>query len=47
MLVKCLEQIQLGILLNLHAQVVKLLDWRIAGQEIQRPWTEADDFELA
>ena len=44
MLVECLEQIQLGIFLNLHAQVVQLLDRRVAGQEVERSWSEADDF---
>ena len=47
MLVKGLEQIQLGVLFYLHAQVVKLLDGRVAGQEVKRSWAEADDFQLA
>ena len=43
MLIKCFKQIQLGIFLNLHAQVVKLLDRSVACQEIQRTGAEADD----
>ena len=34
MLVKGLEQIQLRVFLDLHTQIVKLLDRRIACQEI-------------
>ena len=47
MLMKGLEQIQFRILLDLHPQVIQLLDGGIAGKEIQRPWPEADDLQIA
>ena len=34
MLVERLKQIQLRVFLNLHAQIVKLLNWRVARQEV-------------
>ena len=46
-LLEGLEEIQLGVLLNLHAQVVELLDGRVAGQEVQGPGAEGDDFQAA
>ena len=41
-----LEQIQLRILLDLHPQIIQLLDGGIAGKEIQRPWPELMIFRL-
>ena len=46
MLVEGLEQVQLGIFLDFHAQVVQALDGRVAGQEVQRPGAEADDLQI-
>ena len=46
MLVERLKQIKLGILLNLNAEVVKLLDWCITCKEIKRSRSEADDLEI-
>ena len=34
MAVKCLEQIQFRVFLNLNPQIVKLLNWRVARQEV-------------
>ena len=34
MLIKCFKQIQLGVFLNLHTQIVKLLDRCVACQEV-------------
>ena len=34
MLIEGLEQIQLGILLNLNSHIVQLLNGRVAGKEI-------------
>ena len=42
----CLEQIQLRVLLDLYAQIVQLFDGRIAGQEVQRTRSEADDLQI-
>ena len=47
MLLEGLEEIQLGILLDFHAQVVELLDGRVAGQEVQGPGAEGDDLQAA
>ena len=47
MLIKCLKQIQFRVLLNLHTQIVKLLDRSVACQEIQRTGTKADDLQAA
>ena len=43
MLVEALEQVKLGVLFDLHAKVVQLLDRCITCQEVQRTRTEADD----
>ena len=43
MIVKCLEKIQLRILLDLYAKVVKLFDRCIACKEVCRTRSEADD----
>ena len=47
MLLERLEQVKLGILFNLHAQVEKLLDRSIAGKEIQGPGTERNNLQSA
>ena len=46
MLVEGLEQIQLRVLFNLHAQVVQLLDRCVACQEVQRTRAKADDLQI-
>ena len=46
MLVECVEQIQLGVLLDLNADVVKLLDWSITCKEVERSGTEGYDLEV-
>ena len=46
MFVKCLEQIQFRVLLDLHAQVVKLLDGSVAGKEIQRSGAERNNLQI-
>ncbi len=43
MFVECFKQIQFGVLLDLNAQVVKLLDRCITCQEVQRSRSKADD----
>ena len=43
MLVERLEQIQLGVLFDLHAQVVQLLDRCVTSQEVKRSGTEGND----
>ena len=45
MLVEGLEEVKLGVLLDLHAQVVQLLDGRVAGQEIKGSRSKADDLK--
>ena len=46
MLLEGLEQIQLGVFLNVHAQLEQRRDGRVAGQEILRSGAEADDFQI-
>ena len=45
-LVEGFKEIQLGVFLDLHAQVVQLLDGRVAGQEVQGARAEADDLQV-
>ena len=45
MIVEGLKQIQLGIFLDLNAQVEELLDGRVAGHEISRTGTEGNDLQ--
>ena len=40
------EQVQLGVLLDLNTQIVQLFDRSVAGQEVQRTRTEADDLQV-
>jgi len=40
------EQIQLGVLLDLHAQLVQALDGRVAGKEVLRTRAEGDNLEV-
>ena len=40
------EQIQLGVLLDLHAQLVQALDGRVAGEEVLRTRAEGDDLQI-
>ena len=46
MLVECLKQVELGVFLDLHAEVVELLDRRVAGEEVHRTRTEGDDLQV-
>ena len=41
------QQVQLGVLLHLYAQLVQALDGGVAGKEILRPGAEGDDFQIA
>ena len=41
------EQIQLGVLFDLHTELVEALDGRVAGEEVLRTRAEGDDFEVA
>ena len=43
MLIKCLKQIELGIFLNLDTQLIELIDGCVAGKEVLRTRTEADE----
>ena len=43
MLVERFKQIKFGVLFDLHAQIVKLLDRRIAGKEVERSGAERDN----
>ena len=40
MFVISLKKVKLRVLLDLHAQVIKLLDRRVAGKEVKRSGTE-------
>ena len=46
MLVEGLKQIQLGVLLDLNAEIVKLLDRCITCKEVQRSGTEGNDLQI-
>src|SRR5699024_2944403 len=46
MLIKCLEQIQLGVLFDLNANIVELLDRCITCEEVKRSRSEADDLQI-
>ena len=39
------QQVQLGVLLHLHAQLVQPLDGGVAGEEVLGPGAEGDDFQ--
>ena len=41
------QQIQLGVFLDLNAQLIQALDGRIAGKEVLRAGTEGDDLQIA
>ena len=40
------QQIQLGVFLNLHAQVVQALDGGVAGEEVLGPGAKGDDLQV-
>ena len=40
------QQVELGVLLDLHAQLVQALDRRVAGEEVLRTRAEGDDLEV-
>ena len=46
MLVEGLEQVKLGILLDVDAQLEQRRDGRVAGQEVEGTGTEGDDLEV-
>ena len=46
MLLEGHQQIQLGVFLNFHAQLIQALDGSIAGEEVLGPRSEGDDFEV-
>ena len=46
MLVEGLKEIQFGVLLDLHAEIVQLLDRSIACKEIQRSRSERYDLQF-
>ena len=46
MLVEGFEQIQLGVLLDLNAQIIELLDGCVACQEILRTGAETDELQV-
>ena len=46
MLLKCLKQIQLGLLFDLDAEIIQLLDRRVAGKEVRRSGTEGNDLQI-
>ena len=46
MLVECFEQIQLGVLLDLNAQVVKLFDGSVTSKEVKRSGTKGNDLQI-
>ena len=46
MLIKCLEQIQLGVLFDLNTDIVELLDRCITCKEVERSRAEADDLQV-
>ena len=39
------EQVELGVLLNLHAEIIERLNGGIAGEEVLRTGTEGDDLQ--
>ena len=41
------QQIQLGVLLDLHAQLIQALDGGVAGEEVLGPGPEGDDLQVA
>ena len=45
-LVEGLEEVELGVFLDLHAHVVELLDRGVAGEEVHRSRAEGDDLEV-
>ena len=40
------QQVQLGVFLNLHAQVVQALDGGVAGEEVLGPGAKGDDLQV-
>jgi len=40
------EQVQLGVLFDLHAELIQALDGRVAGEEVLRARAEGDDLEV-
>ena len=44
-LIERLKEVELGVFFNLNAEVVKRLNGRVAGEEVQRARAEADDLE--
>ena len=44
--VKGFKQIQLGVFFDFYAEVVQLLDGSVAGKEVERTRTEADNLQL-
>ena len=40
------QQVQLGVLLHFHAQLIEALDGSIAGEEVLRPGAEGDNLEV-
>ena len=46
MFIERFKQIQFRVLFNLYADIVKLLDRCVAGQEVQRSRSEADDLQV-
>ena len=40
------QQVQLGVLFNLHAQVVQALDGGVAGEEVLGPGAKGDDLQV-
>ena len=40
------QQVQLGVLLDLDAQLVQALDWGVAGEEVLGPGAEGDDLQV-
>ena len=47
MFLKSFKEIQLGVLLDFHTQIIQLLYGRVAGKEIQRPGAERNDLQAA
>ena len=45
MLVERLEEIELAVLLDLHAEVIQLLDGRVAGEEVGGTRSEGNNFQ--
>ena len=44
-LIERLKEVELGVFFNLNTEVVKRLNGRVAGEEVQRTRAEADDLE--